>query len=135
MVGGKRGIGTSTTFSGEITGSGSLTKMGTGPLVLNGSDSFLGGTSVDAGTLCLTGPDTLPDGSSLTIGDEQTLNSDATVGGEPAESPILVAPAASSGVVAVPEPPALVLLAAALGVCCGRRWQHGRRRLRRPGPQ
>ena len=41
----------STTFSGQISGGGWLTKTGSGNLVLSGSDSYSGGTLVNAGTL------------------------------------------------------------------------------------
>ena len=40
-----------TTFSGVIQGSGSLTKIGTGPLTLSGSNTYTGGTTVRRGRL------------------------------------------------------------------------------------
>ena len=40
-----------TTFSGMLQGAGSLTKVGTGGLLLSGSNSYTGGTAVNAGTL------------------------------------------------------------------------------------
>jgi autotransporter-associated beta strand protein len=42
---------TTNTFSGPITSSGSLSKTGLGTLVLTGTDSYSGGTTVTAGTL------------------------------------------------------------------------------------
>ncbi|MFY0449699.1 autotransporter-associated beta strand repeat-containing protein, partial [Xanthomonas codiaei] len=39
------------TFAGNITGSGSLIKTGTGALTLDGTNTYLGGTTVSAGTL------------------------------------------------------------------------------------
>jgi autotransporter-associated beta strand protein len=98
--------------------------VGSGTLILAAANSYTGGTTVSDGTLCLANPDALLDGTSLTVGDEQTWNSDATVDGDLAESPILIAPpTALPGVVAVPEPPALALLAAALVVWCLHRWR------------
>ena len=41
----------STTFSGAISGSGGLTKIGTGALTLTGVSSYTGPTNVNAGTL------------------------------------------------------------------------------------
>jgi autotransporter-associated beta strand protein len=39
------------TYGGNITGSGSLTKAGTGALILDGTNTYAGGTTVEAGTL------------------------------------------------------------------------------------
>lgn len=39
------------TYSGAISGAGSLTKQGTGTLILTGANSYAGGTTVSAGTL------------------------------------------------------------------------------------
>lgn len=49
---------TSTTFSGEITGDGSLTKKGSGTLTLSGQNACLSTTTVEEGTLRLTGDNT-----------------------------------------------------------------------------
>ena len=45
------GTANSTTFAGNISGTGGLTKQGTGNLTLTGSNSYAGGTTVSAGTL------------------------------------------------------------------------------------
>ncbi len=45
------GANTSTTFSGPISGAGSLTKNGTGTQTLSGTNSFTGGLTVNAGKL------------------------------------------------------------------------------------
>ena len=42
-----------TTFSGTLTGSGSLLKIGTGTLILTGSNSYAGATTISTGTLQL----------------------------------------------------------------------------------
>ncbi len=45
------GNGTSTTFSGTISGTGSLVKTGSGTFIVTGANSYVGGTTVSAGTL------------------------------------------------------------------------------------
>ena len=67
------GNGISTTFSGMLAGSGSLTKVGTGRLVLSGSNDYTGGTIVSDGTLYVTNSEALGDETSLTIGTDGTL--------------------------------------------------------------
>ena len=46
---------TSTTYSGVMSGGGSLTKLGTGTFTLSGNDTYTGGTSISAGALNLSG--------------------------------------------------------------------------------
>ncbi|MEK7865430.1 MAG: autotransporter-associated beta strand repeat-containing protein, partial [Planctomycetota bacterium] len=48
MVGGN---GTSTSYSGAISGGGQLNKVGAGTLTLTGANTYTGGTDLDAGTL------------------------------------------------------------------------------------
>lgn len=44
---------TNTTFSGVLSGTGALVKMGAGTLTLTGSNSYSGGTTISAGTLVI----------------------------------------------------------------------------------
>ena len=104
-----------TTYSGALSGSGSLIKVGGGALVLSGSNSYAGGTIVDAGTLIATNPNALPEGTSLTVGADATLVFDPSMVAAPGEA------ASRGAVAAVPEPGTLALLsvaalAAGLGV-------------------
>jgi fibronectin-binding autotransporter adhesin len=61
MVGGNNG---SAAYSGVMSGSGSLTKVGGGTLVLSGSNTYTGGTAVCAGMLTAISPAALPGYSS-----------------------------------------------------------------------
>ena len=58
---------TSTTFSGTISGAGSLTKIGTGVLTLSGVNTYSGGTTL-AGTLSLANNQALGTGALTTTG-------------------------------------------------------------------
>ena len=49
------GNNTSTTFAGVISGGGGITKTGSGTFMMSGSNSYLGTTSVQGGTLRLQG--------------------------------------------------------------------------------
>jgi fibronectin-binding autotransporter adhesin len=49
------GDNTNTTFSGTITRGGSLVKVGTGTFTLAGNNTYLGGTTVNGGTLLANG--------------------------------------------------------------------------------
>ena len=53
------GNNATTTYSGVLSGSGSLTKNGTGMLTLSGSNSFSGGTTINSGTLVLANANAL----------------------------------------------------------------------------
>jgi len=50
------GDDTTTTYAGSISGTGGLTKIGTGALTLSGSNNFTGSVAVAAGVLNLNGP-------------------------------------------------------------------------------
>jgi outer membrane autotransporter protein len=87
------GDGSDTTFSGTITGSGRLVKVGEGALTLSGNNSYQGGTIVSEGTLAVgssravgTGALTLADGTTLqaaanglALANTVRLNGDVTV--------------------------------------------------------
>jgi fibronectin-binding autotransporter adhesin len=107
--------------SGAISGTGALNLTGEGTLILSGSNTFSGGTLVDAGTLVIDVTTALPDGSSLFVG--QGASSDFSF------APVVsAATPADAGVVVVPEPGTLWLLAAALwsAMVCHRFAKRGR---------
>jgi autotransporter-associated beta strand protein len=73
---GVQNAGTSLTWAGQITGSGSFIKTGAGTLVLtNTTNNFTGGTYVEGGTLAIgaSGP-VLPAGGNVTINSGGTLS-------------------------------------------------------------
>ena len=98
------------TLSGPVTGRGILTESGPGTLVLGGTNTYSGGTTVLDGTLIATNSEALADGSSLTIGNASAFSAIVSDGSSAARSPSVL-PAASP----VPEPCTLAILAAALG--------------------
>ena len=70
------GNNANTTYAGVLSGSGSLTKVGTGTLTLTGTNTYSGGTSVNAGTLSIGSTDALPGWNTA---DRWTVNSGATL--------------------------------------------------------
>jgi autotransporter-associated beta strand protein len=77
--------GTSTTFAGAITGTGSVNKIGNGVLTLTGATSFTGGLNIFGGGVVLAraGGNTLGDTSNVLIGSggaNLTVNSSDTIG-------------------------------------------------------
>lgn len=71
------GNGQSTTYSGVMTGSGSLTKVGSGRLALTGANTFAGATNVNAGELAINGSIA----GSLNVALVASLSGTGTVGG------------------------------------------------------
>jgi autotransporter-associated beta strand protein len=70
----------STTLSGNLTGSGSLMKIGSGKLTLGGANTYSGGTTVTGGTLNLTNTSGSATGSgNVTVGNG-TANSGTIAG-------------------------------------------------------
>jgi autotransporter-associated beta strand protein len=102
--------------SGQISGSGSaaLIKTGSGTLILSGSDSYSGGTTVADGTLILSSAAAIPTGTSLTVGAGGMFASD------PAQAGAALAVAAGpAGASAVPETSTLALLLTGLAMGAG----------------
>jgi fibronectin-binding autotransporter adhesin len=87
-----------------------LIKSGPGMMVLSGSNTYTGGTTVDDGTLVVQSPDSLLNGSSLFVGDSALLDQ------FDARAPI------KQSLVAVPEPGTAALLLVA-GLLLLYRWR------------
>jgi len=60
--------GASTTYSGALIGSGSLTKLGSGTLTLSGANTYTGSTTISAGTLALSGSGSIASTNILVAG-------------------------------------------------------------------
>ena len=71
------------TFGGVISGTGALTKSGSGALVLGGSNLYTGTTTVSAGTLAIGPSGSINTSSAISIGPAGTLQATATTGGSP----------------------------------------------------
>jgi len=116
--------GGSTTFSGTIKGGSglgaiSLVLDGPGTLVLAGTDTYTGSTTVALGTLIATSGASLPGGTSLTIGAGGVFDFDPSVAGSPV--------AGSGAVAAVPEPGTLALLTAGAAIVAIGVWRRRRK--------
>jgi len=76
------GNGSDTTFSGVLSGGGSLTKFGAGTLTLTGANSYSGATQVNAGTLQLSGANRLSGSTNIVLagGRLATAGYDETLG-------------------------------------------------------
>ena len=106
--------GSSLLIAGNINddnGAESLTLNGdgSGQLVLSGTNSYGGGTNVEAGTLIVTDPASLPDGGNLSVGsaaESSFTGSSMTM---------------SAAATAVPEPCTLALLGLSAWAFAGRR--------------
>ncbi len=83
----------STAFDGNISGSGSLTKQGSGTLTLSGMNTYGGGTIINAGALAITTLASLPTGTNLTINNGSLLDATAI----PASSTLLIGNFAGNG--------------------------------------
>jgi len=75
--------GFNATWSGVLSGSGSLTKIGSGTLTLNGADTYTGSTTLSAGTLVLGDSFTLQNSTLIYTGGTMNLDgmSSVTLGG------------------------------------------------------
>jgi autotransporter-associated beta strand protein len=107
--------GQNVTWAGDlasINGS-SLTKLGSGALILSGTNTYDSGTTVLGGTLIVANAEAIAAGSSLTVGaGASSLFAPALAG--PADHAYMVPAAVPASVAAVPEPGTLLLFAAAL---------------------
>jgi fibronectin-binding autotransporter adhesin len=107
-------------FSGRISDGGmanSLRLEGGGELILSGTGSYTGGTTVNNGTLILGSKSAIADGTSLTVGNDAARFFQLSA----ATAPV----SASSSAATVPEPGTFVLLAVSTiglsGYCFWRR--------------
>jgi autotransporter-associated beta strand protein len=78
--------GSDTTFSGVLSGAGSLNKIGTGTMTLSGANIYTGNTTITAGTLLISSPGSLASGSTVSVnagvlGGSGTINGPVTVAG------------------------------------------------------
>jgi autotransporter-associated beta strand protein len=71
------GNNASTIFSGTISGTGGLTKAGTGTMTLTGTNNYTGATTVNAGTLEVDG--SIANSSGVTVNSGGTLSGTGTV--------------------------------------------------------
>lgn len=69
------GNNVSTTYSGVLTGSGSLEKIGSGTLILSGANNYAGDTTAAAGTLFLNAPN-LSESSTISVVSNAVLQLD-----------------------------------------------------------
>ena len=121
------GNGAATTFSGQITGPGSLTKTGAGNLVLSGSDSYAGGTTVNAGTLYVTNVSRLARRDELGRRSRRHVRLRPFDSAAPAAGHDSLAVSPGVAIAAVPEPGSLVLFATAALLAAFSTWRRRKR--------
>src|SRR5262245_60624355 len=85
---------TSTAFGGDITGTGSLTKVGSGIFTLTGASTYTGPTAVNAGNLRVNGSIT----SAVTVNGSGTLSGAGTTGAITANPGGTVSPGTGPGI-------------------------------------
>jgi fibronectin-binding autotransporter adhesin len=68
------GDGSSTTYSGVISGTGGLTKLGPGTMVLNGGNTFTGPTTISEGTLQYAAANRIGNSSAVVVATGATFD-------------------------------------------------------------
>jgi len=68
------GANTSTTFSGVISGSGFVQKIGSGTLTLSGANTYTGATNINVGTVRLGAANAISSSSAVTVASGATFN-------------------------------------------------------------
>ena len=61
-------LGTSSVYSGQLTGGGTITKVGGGTLTLNGGGTFTGTITINGGTLAVGVTNGIPTGATVNFG-------------------------------------------------------------------
>jgi autotransporter-associated beta strand protein len=89
---------TNTTFSGDISGGGGLTKVGSGALTLSGTSLYIGATNINAGTLVVDGSIAA---SPFFVNSGGTLGGSGTVGTTTVASGGTLAPGTPIGTLSV----------------------------------
>lgn len=93
------------TFSGDISGAGSLSKLGAGTLTLSGNNSFSGGVTVESGTLRLASNTAAGTGTITTTGsvidyaDGVTISNPININSNTTQLQVLTGSAEQSGVI------------------------------------